>query len=566
MGKYTIAVFGLFFAIQGLISPSYAMVRPENGNYFVSYVDLRVPLAPALEFNIERFYNSKSIHEGIFGWRWSSLLETSLSLSPDGSIVIHETGGGLENRFLPVNPKTLSVDQAAELIAEAARSNSSSGLGGHYLDDYKARLKADASFRDREWLRFRGAGKVTDKTIADGTQFVSTADGFQFITKTGKGFARKADGGVIHWFNNSGQLFRITDANNSAIHISYDQNNRPTMLTDSQFHSLRFTYTKLADGKERVSNISDEAAHSLNYKYNEQGDLIASQDRAGNAYGFRYSVDGQHLLTEVKNGNRVLHQIGYYDKTLNQNVKWVLEEDGALKNFTYARDPSDPNHLVVKHTTKSKQGALLAERTYEYWKQVSSLGQKTLKKTAIKENGTTTVAEYDNTGLLLRAAGANGEESFQYNTQGRVIKKLTGSLIFEFSYKEGTGLVSKIVRSVKDSNAKPVSTSFDYDSRGSLSTLTTSEGDQVRLLHDATGHLLALVDPPRGIAMKVKYNEHSLPIEIADAKLGTVTMQYDDLGKIKDLKGTSTAENAYSLAIEFTRVKALIDQATFSGL
>src|SRR5438270_13920159 len=97
-----------FFAlILTLAAPAMANVSIKNGNFFIGYTDIVYP--GGFEPKVERVYNSKSPYRGIFGYGWGSEYEVRLSVMADGSVVVHEYGGGADNRFSPrsFNPKEL---------------------------------------------------------------------------------------------------------------------------------------------------------------------------------------------------------------------------------------------------------------------------------------------------------------------------------------------------------------------------------------------------------------------------------------------------------------------------
>ena len=79
--------------------------------------------------------------------------ESYLTVSADGSVVVHEYGGGAENRFSPVGFRQLT-EKAVDMIAGAAQKRAPSEV--RQLASYKVALKSDATFRNDEWEKFRG--------------------------------------------------------------------------------------------------------------------------------------------------------------------------------------------------------------------------------------------------------------------------------------------------------------------------------------------------------------------------------------------------------------------------
>src|SRR4051812_7855482 len=105
-------------AILSLV-PAFASadVFVKNGNFFVSFIDLNYPgdLGP----KIERVYNSRTTFRGIFGEGWGTEYEKYLTVQADGSVIVHEYGGGDNLIFRALQWKPQELDQAIEMIVAA---------------------------------------------------------------------------------------------------------------------------------------------------------------------------------------------------------------------------------------------------------------------------------------------------------------------------------------------------------------------------------------------------------------------------------------------------------------
>src|SRR2546421_237593 len=85
----------------------FANVSLKNGNFNIGFTDIAYP--GGFEPKIERVYNSKASFRGIFGNGWGSEFEVFLEIDPDGTVTVHEYGGGADNRFVPANLKAADV-------------------------------------------------------------------------------------------------------------------------------------------------------------------------------------------------------------------------------------------------------------------------------------------------------------------------------------------------------------------------------------------------------------------------------------------------------------------------
>src|SRR5687767_10971936 len=72
-------------------------VSPMNANFYIGYTD--IIYEGGFETKIERVYNSMSIFRGMYGAGWGTEIEAYIEIVGDGVAVLHEYGGGAENRF-----------------------------------------------------------------------------------------------------------------------------------------------------------------------------------------------------------------------------------------------------------------------------------------------------------------------------------------------------------------------------------------------------------------------------------------------------------------------------------
>src|SRR3974377_2377936 len=124
-GRFMRSKNSFAFLFSGLIislfsaSAAFSHVSLKKGNFFIPFKDMVYP--GGFEPKIERVYNSKTAYKGFFGWGWGTELEVYLTVSVDGSVVVHEYGGGAENRFVPVSFNAQELDKAVEAISDVAK-------------------------------------------------------------------------------------------------------------------------------------------------------------------------------------------------------------------------------------------------------------------------------------------------------------------------------------------------------------------------------------------------------------------------------------------------------------
>ena len=129
---YTVLMAFLFAAFS---LAAKANVSIRNGNFFMGYTDINY--SGGMEPKIERVYNSKSSHNGIFGFGWGSDYEVHLKISADGAVIIYENGGGAQNRFVPPAFSKKDVDSGVDQIIVL---KAKSGLSGAAKEKERQRI------------------------------------------------------------------------------------------------------------------------------------------------------------------------------------------------------------------------------------------------------------------------------------------------------------------------------------------------------------------------------------------------------------------------------------------
>jgi len=537
-------------------NPLQANVSLKNGNFFIGYTDIVYP--GGFEPKIERVYNSKTDFHGIFGYGWGNEYEVFMSVAADGSVIVHEYGGGAENRFSPVAFNAGDLDRAVDQIAETSRKIGAIS-SNEQLSAYKKHLKSDADFRNKEWESLRRQGKIQARTLAVGTQLNSNRFSYQYITKVQGGYVRTFDSGRIEKFDESGKLVRIQDKNNNFIEFSYNKDSHLQKLTDNFNRKMFFSF----NNQGLLEKIEGESGKVAEYKYSSAGDLLQSKDVDGNVFTFKY--DGRrHNLQEIGYSDKTTMAIAYYPMAQHENVKSVKSQDGTLTEYAYLNDTSDKGHFLVDVKVKAQDGKQVSSSKYEYFMKTKVDGEEWQYRLNTTLDGERTETTYNECcGLPLLIKSGSEETSFQYDTKGHVTKKITPSEVTELSYEPKVGKVSKVVRYPK-SNSKQIHWStFQYDDKGNLLFAKNSEGKGVRLFYDNNGRISVMIDQSKR-QIKFKYNENSKPIEISDPALGTITVSYTNSGEIKKVESSAGRKIALQVTSAFQNLLDIIRPAGVS--
>jgi len=557
MSRRIVTALGLICGITfgaGLSQDAFANVSLKNGNFFVAYTDIIYP--GGFEPKIERVYNSKTNFKGMFGYGWGNEYEVFLTVSADGSVVVHEYGGGAENRFSPLAFRASELDKAVDNIVDVARKAGVAGTPSA-LASYRQKLKSDATFRNDEWEKFRAQGKIQPRQLSNGTQLQSNRFSYQYITKVNGGYVRNFDTGKVEKFDDNGRIVRISDKNNNFIELAYGKDGHIQKLLDNFNRKMFFTF----DNKGFLSKIEGENGKQSEYKYNNLGELVYSRDVDGNTYTFKYDSEEHHNMTQIGYADKTSMELAYFGQNKHENIKRVKERDGTVTEYDYELDSSDRGHTVASVKVKGADGKMISDSRYEYFLKYKADGEEWTYKMFTTFDWDRTETTYNECcGLPLLIKHGKDETSFEYDVKGHVIKKITPSEVTQLAYDSKAGKVAKVTKFSKVDKKQMSWSAFQYDAKANLIFAKNSEGKGVKLLYDNTGRIRTLIDQNKR-QISFKYNENSKPVEITDPALGTITVSYTNSGEIKKVESTAGRKIALQVTSAFQNLLDIIRPA-----
>lgn len=518
-------------------------VNLKNGNFYITYTDLIVP-GGGKKLEITRTYNSKVADVGWFGVGWGSDFETFLSVSADGSVVVHENGAGAQNRFVPrsnIDPR----GAAQKIIAEIRKKKSLTASVAKEMED---KLSANAELRHAYARRY----KVT-ATLAKGTTLYSMQLGSQSIEVTAQGYKRVFSDGRTETFNKDGKLTKISNKTGYYIDLSYNKNGKLENVKDSQAKQIFFDW--YADG--RVKEIWSVGDKKASYKYKDN-DLIESQDVAGNAYKFGY--DSNHNMTSVTYADKSQMQIKYGLKT--QFTSAITDRNGEKTEYVYESNPKMPDKhywtLVKKKGLSGKE----VENRYEYEIKTRKDGSSYTYRILTIVDGLRTETVYSDKGSLpLKIVQGKNVTNFKYSDDGLLLEKKSSSGEYiKIDYEDKFKKISRVEKN-------KMWTEFQYDGRGNLTKASDSSGKSVLLVYDSKGRITKMVDKnskdkknqPR--ALSFKYNALGKPIEIKMEGAGVIRVDYDNYGEIKRVDSKSGPKIAIQVSQAFKNLLKVVQPA-----
>jgi YD repeat-containing protein len=520
----------------------FAGVSLKNGNFYISYTDILVP-GGGHDLKIVRTYNSRATEVGWFGFGWGSDYETYITVSADGSVVVHENGSGALTRFTP--KEAVDPTAAANKIIEAMRKKTS--LSEKVASNLRKKLIGDAEIRQAYARKFNVKAK-----LAAGTILYSNTRGLQEIHKVKKGFKRVYNDGKVEYFNKSGKLTKVKDKNNYIVNFKYDKSNHLTSIKDSLAKQLFLSW--YTDGK--IKEVWSAGDKKVFYKY--KGDnLVQTKDVAGNI--FKYEFDGHHNMTGIVYSDGSKKQIHYNKKT--QFVTEVVDRNGESTGYKYDSNPKNPDfHYWTIVTKKSASGKTTSNR-FEYEIKTRPDGSQYTYRIVTEINLFKTETIYSECcSLPLKITRGNHITSFEYNKKGLLTSKSSTKGDFvRLKYHKKFNKITRV-----DNNKG--FTKFSYDKRGNLSKANNSTGKSVLLIYDRKGRIVKMVDQDKVNKNKkriltFKYNALGKPVEIAMLKVGKINVAYDNYGEIKKVESKSGHKMALQVTQAFQSLLAIVKPA-----
>jgi YD repeat-containing protein len=537
--------------MMGTIASAFAGVNLKNGNFYVTYTDLSAP-GGGTPLEITRTYNSKSTDDGWFGFGWGSDFETFLTVSPDGSVMVHENGSGALTRFTP--RKKLDPAQAAQKIVQAMKKvkRLSSSAAKNFLD----KLTKDAQ------LRMIYARRYSVKTnLADGTILYSNNRGLQKIKKVKSGYLRQYADGRKEYFDGAGRLKRIVYKGTQKVDIAYmgkkgSNANKVKSITDSMGKQVFFSWYPGSNGK--VQSVWTTGKTKVTYKYKGR-DLVSAVDNAGNK--FFYDYDSNHNLTEVKYKDGSTMKVEYAPKTFF--VSSVTDRRGRKTSYKYDSNPKNPqNHYWTEVSRKSISGKNVTNR-YEYELKTKPDGEKyTYRVLTVIDGVRTETINSECCGLPIKITRGNVTTNFEYNKDGLLTKKTstTGERV-ELSYHPKS---KKIVK-VRNNQGTTV---FKYNRKAELTYAKNSAGKEVKLYYNIDGRIKSMAARDKRNkkeqVLSFVYNAQGKPVQISMKRVGKIKVYYDSFGEIKRVESKQGSKMALQVTRAFQNLLSIVKPAGVS--
>jgi YD repeat-containing protein len=511
--------------------PATAGVTLRNGNFYMSYTDLVAP--GGFEMKIARVYNSKTDFAGIFGSGWGFEYEAYLRVQDDGSVVVHEYGGGADNHFTPITTKPRPLDAIYDELTAAAEKLGQFSSAAE-KDAYRAWV---VDHHETEFERFRNLGLVKTEHLGIGQAFRSGRFGNQVLSRVPEGYQRAFDTGRFEEYDLSGHLVRVWDANHNFVALHYDAKGHLTNMEDSGGNRFVFAF----NNQGYVKSIA-WGSRIARYEY-KGSELVKSTDVDGHTFRFSYDAENRHNMTGIHYADGTDLKVTYYPLAEYENVKELKDRDGTLYAYQYDRSIKDRYAVTVTETDPDHK---VGVDKYEYFVGHDPSGDTYTSRMVQSINGDVTDTSYNADAQPLSITRNGVTTRFEYDSFGHVTLKQTATQTTQLTYDP---VVRKVATVTTIASGKTTVVSFKYDAKGNLIDATDPAGVEVAVTYDDNGRVSTMMEKSAGM-VHIVYNRESKPIQVAVDGLGTVVVTYKengDVAKISSESGDTVAQKVTSM-------------------
>ena len=477
--------------------PGWAVGNPINaatGNKFQIETDFVGADQTGLE--LERFYNSQDATATAFGANWHSTWQRSIALINSTTASITCADGRVDT-FTNTSGVWASDPDVTSTLTAVMSGSTQTGWKLVTADDSTELYTADgrlSSITDR-------AGNVT--TLAyNSSHLLTTVTGpfghklaFAYNTSNLVASVTLPDGGVLAYGY---------DTNNNLISVSYPDKTVRQYVYNEQVNTAN---TNLPHA---LTGIIDESGNRYaTYQYDAQGRAVTSSHAGGEEQvSLAYNADGSTSVTDALgnvHGYTLTTQFGLVKPTA---VTGIPVPNAGGQAFTY-----DANGFIASNTDWNGNVT-----TYTHDARGNETTRTEASGTALARTITTAWHAVFHLPTQITepsdVAGVNRVTSLSYDSvQGTLLHKTVtaGTLSRSWTYSYNAAGQTK---TVTDPNGHV--TSFAYDARGGLASVTNALGQITAYSHDADGRPVTLNDP-NGLVSVITYTPRG---KIASSTVG----------------------------------------------
>lgn len=546
MKLFSIACFAMFFSLS-----SFAVVDMKNANFSQSWIDIEVS-GTGYDMRVQRTYNSRSLHNGIFGFGWCSDFETRMNITAEGNLKITECGAGQELFFSPRETARKEIDQTIQKVIAKMKAEKTVGRNEEY---YK---KLTAELIENDIRRAQMAAQYSVAVgVKEGTKFYANGREVEHVVFQKNVYNRHLQDGSSQRFDNKGRLTHMYDKNGNFLKFDYDKENM-VLVTDNNSRKLTFRYYP----NKKVKEITGPNSIKAEYKYKDLDDLVYAKNGWKNVYTYEY--DELHNMTKADWPDKTSIILKYDNKK-----DWVtsfVDRKKCVETYTYELSKENPKGNYWSTVKKVCGKEVIANNRYEFWYKQRADGEWILTRVQSDIQGNVTDITYHEVTGKPTAIRKNQERiAFEYYPNGLVKTKASGVFKQNFKYDPTHNKVSEVMTDFFNQKSEKVGSrtaTFQYDKKGNLIFAQNSDGQKVNMTYDGRGRIASITDQAKKL-VKIQYEErYGKPSIVTRPGLGTIKVVYKPTGEIERVDSKDGPTVALQVASTFNNMLDIISPAT----
>ena len=489
-----ISFFIIFITIVFSIKSLNALVHVKTGNLTLAFYDIN----EGNGLSVERYFNSKGISRGMFGYGWGSTLEPKLTNIAGVMIMIEEAPSGKRSYYL--TNKT-SLSKIADRLISISEKKNGQKMKPKKKANWKTEMLKDIHLFAEVAKRLNYKSKIKINTV-----FHSTESPHEYIKKLPNGsFVRYLDQGGKDNFNEQGLRTKEFLLGGIVRKYHYSQG-KLTKIQDTLGRYLKFEI----NNNGLVEKIKTFNGHQSSYKYNKKGFLVEVIDAKGAKYKFKYDALKNLVLADIPipfdSAKSGIWKMRYDSK---DRLIYRESPDGWETHYAF-NDGDGRNETYKSIEVITRLGKKAKSEKYEYWERKRSDNLKYLYKTrytkerykktqtytkccgtplVINDNGKITRYKYKN-GKLTKKVFPNGRIlKIVYNKKGLPSKIINDKTVFKYKYDKKKRMIfagnkyrsfkmkyDNLNSVVEIADNKSRKLGFDYNERKRLIKIKTKDG------------------------------------------------------------------------------------------
>jgi RHS repeat-associated protein len=385
-----------------------------------------------------------------------------------------------------------------------------------------------------------GSGGFTDAAGLNATLTKQSSDGAYHLD-----FHKNQE---TYEFDSSGRFIDDEDKNSKQITYNYT-NGQMTSITDTQSRTTTFTY----NSQGQLTTITDPSGRKVLYTYDASGNLATSTDALGQTTTYAYET-GTDDLTQLTDPAGHVFKFAYSDTLYSDQVASLTDATGAVTSFSYTSNSGSNTDVVtdarVNKTTYNTDSSLRVTKVIDALGHTQSITYTPNSDVAAITDSLTMTTQFtfDANNNISSATDASGaKDSFSYQDSAHPFfpsgsQDAQGTSL-AYTYDSPGNLTS--VKNVTSGGAGET-TSYSYNSDGTLKTMTDGNGNQTSYSYDSVGNLVKVTPPGPLGPTTIQRDNLSRATSVTDGKGQTTSFTYDALDRITKITYASGSTITYT--------------------